>query len=65
MLKKIIFGILILLIVVIGGFVVYVQLNWDKQYDIPNPNLQVSTDPEIIERGKYLVHGPASVQIVM
>lgn len=59
MLKKIIFGILILLIVVIGGFVVYVQLNWDKQYDIPYPNLQVSTDPEIIERGKYLVHGPA------
>ncbi|WP_194775265.1 cytochrome c [Pararhodonellum marinum] len=59
MLKKIIFGILILLLVVIGGFVVYVQLNWNKTYDIPNPDLQVSTDPEVIERGKYLVHGPA------
>lgn len=59
MLKKIIFGILILLIVVIGGFVVYVQLNWDKKYDIPHPELQVSTDPDVIERGKYLVNGPA------
>lgn len=59
MAKKIIFSILILLIVVIGGFVVFVQLNWNKTYDIPYPELQVSTDPEIIERGKYLVHGPA------
>lgn len=59
MAKKIIFGILVLLIVIIGGFVVYVQLNWNKTYDIPYPNLQVSTDPEVIERGKYLVHGPA------
>ena len=36
----------------------YVQLSWDRQYDIPYPNLQVSNDPEVIERGKYLVHGP-------
>jgi hypothetical protein len=59
MARKVIFGILILLTVIIGGFVIYVQLNWDKTYDIPYPNLQVSTDPELIERGKYLVHGPA------
>lgn len=59
MLKKIIFGILILLVVGIGGFVFYVQLNWNKTYDIPYPDLQVSTDSTVIERGKYLVHGPA------
>lgn len=59
MLKKIIFGILILLVVGIGGFVVYVQLNWNKTYDISYPDLQVSTDSTVIERGKYLVHGPA------
>lgn len=59
MLKKIIFGIIGLLVLVIVGVVAYVQLNWNKTYDIPYPNLQVSTDPEVIERGKYLVHGPA------
>ncbi len=59
MLKKIIFGIIGLLVLVVLGVVAYVQLNWDKTYDIPYPNLQVSTDPEVIERGKYLVHGPA------
>jgi mono/diheme cytochrome c family protein len=59
MLKKIIFGILILLTIVIGGLVVYVQISWDKKYDIPYPNLQVSNDPDVIEKGKYLVHGPA------
>lgn len=59
MVKKIIFGILILLIVVIGGFVIYVQLSWNKTYDIPYPDLQVSTDSTVIERGRYLVHGPA------
>ncbi|MCF1753214.1 c-type cytochrome [Mariniradius sediminis] len=59
MLKKIIFGILILLIVVIGGFVAYVQMAYDKKYDIAYPNLEVSTDSTVIARGKYLVHGPA------
>jgi mono/diheme cytochrome c family protein len=59
MLKKTVFGILILLILVIGGFIVYVQLNWDKTYDIPYPDLQVSNDSTVIERGKYLVLGPA------
>lgn len=59
MIKKIILGILALLIVVIGGLVIYVQLSWDKTYDIPYPDLKVSNDPEVIERGKYLVHGPA------
>jgi mono/diheme cytochrome c family protein len=59
MLKKIIYGILILLIVVIGGFVGFVQLNWNKTYNIPYPDLQVSTDSAVIAKGKYLVHGPA------
>lgn len=59
MLKKIIFGIIILLVVVLGGLFVFIQLNWNKTYDIPYPDLQVSNDPEVIERGRYLVHGPA------
>ncbi|MEB2785582.1 cytochrome c [Algoriphagus persicinus] len=59
MLKKIMLGIVSLLILAIGGIVVYVQLNWDKKYDIPYPDLQVSTDSTVIARGRYLVHGPA------
>lgn len=59
MLKKIILGILALILVVVGGFVIYVQLNWDKVYDIPYPDLQVSTNSAVIAKGKYLVHGPA------
>ena len=59
MLKKIIVGALILLIVIIGGMFVYVQLSWNKTYDIAYPDLQVSTDSTVIARGKYLVHGPA------
>ncbi|HMQ06459.1 MAG TPA: cytochrome c [Saprospiraceae bacterium] len=59
MIRKIIFGILILMILLAGGFFVYIQLNWDKKYDIPYPELQVSDDSTVIERGKYLVHGPA------
>lgn len=59
MFKKIILGILALLIVVIVGAVIYIQLNWDKTYDIAYPDLQVSTDSTVIAKGKYLVHGPA------
>jgi len=59
MFKKIILGILVLLVLLIGGVVIYVQLNWDKTYDIAYPDLQVSTDATVIAKGKYLVHGPA------
>ncbi|MCL6258837.1 cytochrome c [Aquiflexum sp. TKW24L] len=59
MFKKILLGILILLIAVTGVFVSYVLLSWDKIYHIPYPELQVSNDSTVIARGKYLVHGPA------
>lgn len=41
------------------GLFGYVQTSWEKQWDVPLPELQASTDPELIERGRYLVHGPA------
>jgi mono/diheme cytochrome c family protein len=59
MVKKIIFGLLGLILLLVIGFVVYGQLGYDKTYDIPFPDLQTSSDPDIIARGKYLVHGPA------
>jgi mono/diheme cytochrome c family protein len=59
MIKKILLGIVVLVILLVAGFVIYVESSWDKKYNIPYPNLQVSTDSAVIARGDYLVHGPA------
>ena len=58
--KKIVLGVAALLgVALLGGFT-HVQLSWDKRWDdIPAPDLKVTEDPEVIARGKYLVHGPA------
>jgi len=47
---------IILLIVVI---LAYVQFGWKKTYEAPFPTITASTDPVIIERGRYLAFGPA------
>ena len=59
MIKKILLGLLVLLIVVVGGFVIFVQTSWNKTYDIAYPTLETSTDSAVIAHGKYLVHGAA------
>ncbi|GAA0877455.1 hypothetical protein GCM10009119_04230 [Algoriphagus jejuensis] len=59
MIKKLLLGLLSLIIVLGLGFYIYVQVNWDKQYDIALPELKSSTDSTLIARGQYLVHGPA------
>ena len=59
MLKRILLGLLLLIVVVVGGFLAYVMLSWNKKYDIPYPDLKVSTDSAVIAHGQYLVHGPA------
>ena len=59
MVKKILLGLVAVVIVAIACLFIYVQLSWDKTYNIPYPDLQVSTDSTVIARGKYLVHGPA------
>jgi len=59
MLKKILLGLLILIVVVVAGFFIFVQISWNKTYDIPYPDLEVSTDSAIIARGEYLALGPA------
>ena len=53
---------LFLLIVFLVGsaFGIYVWRTWDRSYDeYPLPQVQASTDPEVIARGEYLVYGPA------
>lgn len=59
MLKKILLSLLLLIILVVGGFLGYVMMTWNKKYDIAGPDLKVSTDSAVIAHGKYLVHGPA------
>lgn len=51
------FGIILFLIVV--GFILFVQFNWDKKWDAPYPEIAASKDSTVIARGKYLVYGPA------
>ena len=36
-----------------------VQLRKNRTFDAPYPNLHASSDPAIVERGRYLVRGPA------
>lgn len=43
-----------------GALLAWVQLTWDRVYhDVPFPQLQASTDPEVVDCGRYLVRGPA------
>jgi mono/diheme cytochrome c family protein len=50
---------LFVLIIAIGGVAIHVWRTWDRVYDFPLPDLRASSDPAIIQRGEYLVYGPA------
>lgn len=49
----------LVLLIVIAGFVAFVQATWDKTFEAPYPAIEASTDSAIIARGKYLVYSPA------
>ncbi|MBR9998224.1 MAG: cytochrome c [Cyclobacteriaceae bacterium] len=59
MIKRILLIVLSALLLIIAGFVIYISTAWDKKYELPYPDLTASTDSAVIERGRYLVHGPA------
>lgn len=59
MIKKIILIVLGVIIVSAIGIFGYIQLSWNKTYHVPYPDLKISQDSAVIERGRYLVHGPA------
>ncbi len=56
---KTFYKILIVLALIIVGLMLFVELGSRKTYDVPFPDIKASTDPEIIERGRYLAFGPA------
>lgn len=57
--KKIILIALATLTLVITGLIVFIYTSWDKNYDVPFPDISSSTDSTTIARGKYLAFGPA------
>lgn len=59
MIKKILLGLLALVVIVVAGFFIYVQLNWNRTYEVAYPDLKITTDSAQIARGEYLVKGPA------
>ena len=41
------------------GFIAFVQLTWDKEFDAPLPEIVATTDSAMIARGQHLAFGPA------
>ena len=59
MIKKIFLWIFVILIILIAGVSGIVLSRQNRVFDAPLPDIHASTDSAIIERGKYLVYGPA------
>jgi mono/diheme cytochrome c family protein len=61
MLKKILIGLVALVLIVIIGAALFVNLSYEKDYsaDFPVEELKIEADSAMIARGKYLAHGPA------
>lgn len=59
---KLLAGVLALLVVSLAGLVAYASATHEgriRHPDTPYPKLAASSDPDLIARGRYLVHGPA------
>lgn len=59
-LAKILGGLVGVLVVLVLGFVVYVQLTYSRDFGtVPLPNITASQDPAVIARGAYVTHAIA------
>jgi mono/diheme cytochrome c family protein len=57
--KRVAIGLAVLLVLGTASLAVAIVLREDRKFDRPYPELVASTDPAVIERGRYLVTGPA------
>jgi mono/diheme cytochrome c family protein len=57
--KRILLGILAVLVLFIAGLVIFVFVTWNKTYDVRFPDIKASSDSSVIARGKYLAYGMA------
>jgi mono/diheme cytochrome c family protein len=51
------------IIIVVVALLGYVQLSWKKSFEAPYPGITASSDPVMIERGRYLAFGPSHCAI--
>ena len=56
---KILFWMIGFFILLILCLVLFVSLTWEKKYEAEYPEIRASSDSTLIERGRYLVYGPA------
>jgi mono/diheme cytochrome c family protein len=56
---RILLGLLGLVVLGVVGIGAMAQARWDRTFDVPEPVVHASSDPEVIESGRYLVFGPA------
>lgn len=59
MLKKVLLGIVLVIVAAVAILVITVNLRYNRTFDAPYPDIQASTDSAMIARGKYLAYGPA------
>jgi mono/diheme cytochrome c family protein len=59
-LRKFLVGAALAALLVAGGVLGAIQLRWKRTFDAPYPSIAASTDPAIIEQGRYLTYGPAA-----
>ncbi|MDZ7648342.1 MAG: hypothetical protein U5K54_14800 [Cytophagales bacterium] len=59
MIKKILLGLLILVVTLVIGFVLLILARYDRTFDAPYPEITATTDSAMIARGRYLATGPA------
>lgn len=60
MLRKFTVGGAVGLIVLLAAAVAGVEARWTRTFDAPYPAIHATTDPTLIERGRYLAYGPAA-----
>ena len=60
--RRILSWIGLIVTLVIAGFAVYVAMRQNLKFDAPFPAVAASTDPAVVERGRYVVRVLASCQ---
>ncbi len=58
-LKRVAITIAVTLVLCTTGLAIAVVVRENRTFDAPYPDIHASTDPAVIERGRYLVTGPA------
>jgi mono/diheme cytochrome c family protein len=58
-LLKIVAGVVAAFVLIAVALVTVVLLRWDRTFDAEYPPVHASTDPTVIQRGEYIVNGPA------